>query len=234
MADTSYQLDYEAQKLYEQLEGLEECKVSHYSDEQRKLNDWRKCLVEFACYLAQTLNSYRLSDTVIRNKEDMKPLMGCLNVMADIPSRDKEKKVVIRHRGLSMSGNSPENQYFMKYDYVISVGDCMIDRQFLTHLVNSKVIGPPEIIAQLEKAFRFFSFTGVYIIELRLNEWALGDKKLTDASLLLWARYFTQVSLNSNRLIYNETGRPDPEPDPYFRIKRAESRDLSEYRPESS
>ena len=90
----TYMLDDDAQDLYRQLEGMEDPKkfLKHYLDEQEQLNDWRKAMVEFVYRLAFTLNNYRLSDTNVKDSEDIRPVMKVLNTIAGIPQQDEEKR----------------------------------------------------------------------------------------------------------------------------------------------
>lgn len=208
MTQNEYELDDEAKKLFEQLDGLEDWE-KYYFDEQKQLNDWRKCIVEFAYILASNLNNYRLSDTIIKNKDDIRPLMERLNVMSEIPSRGA-KKITIRHRGLGSARDLIEGQDATRFDYVVSCGDCVVDKPFIDYLVKSKIMELPELNKKLDKAFRFFSRFGIYIIEMVFNDWELKDKQITDASLLLWARYFTNFTNDPAKVIRNEANKPDP------------------------
>ena len=205
-------LDDDAQELYRQLDGLEDPKkfLKHYMDEQEQLNDWRKAMVEFVYRLAFTLNNYRLTDTVVKDSEDIRPVMEVLNRVAGIPQRDSEKKVVIRHRGLGMMHHLSDSTEETKFDYVVSCGDCVIDKPYLEYLVKMKIIDDPSLIDKLDKAFRFFSLTGMYVIEIRLNEWGTKDKNMVNACLMFWARYFYEFAKGSKKLIFNESNKPDP------------------------
>lgn len=208
----TYLLDDDAQELYRQLDGMEDPGkyLKHYLDEQEQLNDWRKALVEFVYLLAYTLNNFRLSDTVGKDMEDIRPLMDVLSRLAEIPQRDKEKKVVIRHRGLGLFHLLSDKTEDVEFDYVISCGGCVIDKPYLEYLVKSKIIADPSLLQKIDKAFKFFSMTGVYIIEIRLNEWGSKDKTMVNSCLLFWARYFNESTKNASQLIYNESNQPDP------------------------
>ncbi len=208
----NYTLDDEALELYQQLEGLEDPKkfLKRYQDEQEQLNDWREALVTFVHLLAHTLNNYRLSDIVAKDMDDIRPIMDVMSRLAEIPQRNKEKKVVIRHRGLGLADRLSDNPEETKFDYVVSCGDCVIDTPYLEYLIKMKIIDDPSLIQKIERAFRFFYLSGIYIVEIRLNEWQDKDKQLINSCFVFWARYFNELSKGSKHLIYNESNKPDP------------------------
>ena len=90
MSFKTIMLDDDAIELYRNFSGLEDKQdyTVNFLNEQEQLNEWRKCMVEFVYYLSTTLNSYRLSDTIVKNKEDIKPLMKKLNRLAEIPQQE--------------------------------------------------------------------------------------------------------------------------------------------------
>ena len=205
-------MDTEAQELYHQFNGLEDRSKYYklYVTEQARLNEWQKCMVEFVYYLSATLNSFRLNDTIVKNKEDIRPLVKRLGRLADIPQRTKEKKIVIRHRGLGLVHHMKDNLPDNELDYVISCGDCVIDRPYLDYLYKMNLMDDPTLGKKLDKAFEFFSQAGIYIIEISINDWLPEDRQLVNKALQFWARYFTEYSKGASNVIYNETGQPDP------------------------
>jgi len=205
-------LDMEAQDLYHEFNGLDDQSKYYklYANEQARLNQWQKCMVEFVYYLATTLNSFRLSDTIVKNKEDIRPLLKQLTRLSEIPQRTKEKKIVIRHRGLGLVHHMRDGQQDNELDFVISCGDCVIDRPYLDYLYKMNLMDDPTLGKKLDKAFRFFSSAGIYIIEIKINDWLPEDQQLVNKALQFWARYFTEYSKGASNVIYNETGQPDP------------------------
>jgi hypothetical protein len=205
-------LDMDAQELYHQFSGLEDRKKYYklYLNEQARLNQWQKSMVEFVYYLAAMLNSSRLSDTSVKNKEDIRPLIERLGRLAEIPQRGKEKKIIIRHRGLGLVHHKQDHSPDTELDYVISCGDCIIDRPYLDYLYKMNLMDDPGLAKKLDKAFRFFSLAGIYIIEIKINDWLPQDKQLINKSLLFWAKYYTEYNKGASSVIYNEKGQPDP------------------------
>jgi hypothetical protein len=210
MNDSQFELDIEAMRLFKQIEGLAQEDVNtYYIDEQRRLNDWRKCMVEFAHGLAFTLNSFRLSDTVIKNKDDLQPIIENMEVLAQIPAKDNDRKVMIRHRGLVSADEGSGSESTADHDYVISAGDCIIDNQTLDYLIKNNIMDEKELTRKLNRAFRFFHHFNIYILEVSFGDWELRDKQLVDACMLLWARYFNRTK-NTGGVIYNEEQMADP------------------------
>ena len=208
----TYLLDDDAQDLYRQLEGLEDPRkyLKRYLDEQEQLNDWRKSMVEFVYLLAHTLNNYRLSEIDAKNMDDVGPIMKVMNRLAEIPQREREKKVVIRHRGLGLNERLSDSGEETKFDYVVSCGDCVIDKPFMEYLIKMKIIDDPSLLQKLDTAFRFFYLSGIYIVEIRLSQWGMKEKEMVNTCFVFWARYFNEFSKGSKNLIFNESNKPDP------------------------
>lgn len=210
MPDNPIELDLEAQQLYAQFEGLEEAK-QFYITEQQQLNGWRVSMMEFAYLLTRTLNSYRLSETFVKNPDDFKPLLKRLHRMLEIPQRTKEHKLTIRHRGLGFGNHTADSEkQESQFDYVVSCGDCVVDKPYMDYLVKNKIIDDPMLMKKLDQAFQFFAFAGIYTIEIDLTNWSSGSEQIISACLMCWARYVNALAHDSKRVVYNESNEPDP------------------------
>ncbi len=209
MRNAIVELDLEAQKLYEQFQGLEDVR-QFYINEQQQLNEWRESMVEFAYLLSRTLNNYRLSNTFVKHKDEFRPLINQLSRMLEIPQRTKARKLTIRHRGLGLVHHQ-ENTVGKEtqFDYVISCGDCVVDKPYIAYLVKNKIIDDPALIGKLYKAFQFFAFAGIYTIEIDLNDWNEGSAQKINSCLMIWAQYVNEVAKDSKRVVYNESNHPD-------------------------
>ncbi len=210
MINNAVELDLEAQKLYKQFQGLEDTR-QFYINEQQQLNEWRESMVAFAYLLSRTLNNYRLSNTFVKNKKDFRPLMKQLSRMLDIPQRTKEHKLTIRHRGLGLVHYQEDTgEKESQFDYVISCGDCVVDKPYIAYLVKNKIVDNPTLIGKLYKAFQFFAFAGISTIEINLNDWNEGSAQNINSCLMLWAQYINELAKDSKRVVYNESNQPDP------------------------
>jgi hypothetical protein len=226
MTSNNVQLDLEAQRLYEQLDGLEEAR-QFYINEQQQLNDWRRCMVEFTYLLARTLNHYRLSESFSKNEDDFHPLLKRLNRLLEIPQRTNEHKLIIRHRGLGLvhygaSGDEEDSSW----DYVVSCGDCVIDKPYMDYLVRNKIIDDPALMEQMNKAFQFFALTNIYTIEINLTDWDKNTQQIISACMMSWARYMNDLAKDANLVVHNEANEPDPNLTILARLNRLKRSDL--------
>lgn len=209
MNQRTFELDDEAQNLYEQLDGIDDSRV-FYINEQQMLNEWRKAMVEFAYHLSLILNNYRLSDVFVKNKKDFLPLLERLDRMAEILVRDPEHKLTIRQRGISLVQEGSGRAEKTAYDYVISCGDCVIDRPYLNYLIKNRLMDDPSLIRKLERAFQFFSLTDILIIEISMYGWSPEDREQASACLSYWARFVNDTAKKTDAVILDAEGAPDP------------------------
>ena len=223
-------LDSEAQKLYEQFQGLEDSK-QFYVSEQQQLNGWRTSMIEFAYILARTLNNYRVSETFEKDEENFRPLLNRLNRMLEIPQRTSEHKLTIRHRGLGLmhhpaDKDADKDNDATTFDYVISCGDCVIDKPYIEYLVKNKIIDDPALLGKLDKAFQFFALTHIYTIEINLNDWGASNEKIINSCLMYWARYINGLAKDTNQVVRNESNEPDPNLTILARLNRLKLEDV--------
>lgn len=227
MNEVAIELDAEAQKLYAQLEGLEDAK-QFYINEQQQLNGWRTCMVEFSYLLARILNNSRLSEAFVKEEDDFKPLMKMLNRMLEIPQRTSAHKLTIRHRGLGLVHHlADDDKKDTQFDYVISCGDCVIDKPYIEYLVKNRIIDDPAVQEKLEKAFQFFALTKIYTIEINLNDWSIGNKEqIVNSCLMFWAQYINEVAKDTQQVVHNESNEPDPNLTILTRLNRLKDQDV--------
>jgi hypothetical protein len=220
------ELDKEAKRLYQRFDGLDDPR-EFFVSEQEQVNDWRKCMVDFAYLLSYTLNNSRVNDTILRRADDYKPMIKRLKRMTEIPQWTEEPKLTIRHRGLGLvhhHANKDDEETL--YDYVIACGDCVVDKPYIKYLVQNKIIDAPGLIVKLDKAFQFFANAGIYIIEVDLADWDRQKEKLVSSSLMVWARYISDLSKDSKRVVYDELNRPDPNLTILAKLNRFRRKDL--------
>ncbi|MDO9263357.1 MAG: hypothetical protein Q7U02_05280 [Desulfosalsimonadaceae bacterium] len=226
MNEIAVGLDLEAQKLYEQFQGLEDSK-QFYVSEQQQLNGWRTSMIEFAYLLARTLNNYRVSEAFEKDEENFRPLLNRLNRMLEIPQRTSEHKLTIRHRGLGLvHQQTDKDNDETKFDYVISCGDCVIDKPYIEYLVKNKIIDDPALLGKLNKAFQFFALTNIYTIEINLNDWGAGNEQIINSCLMFWARYINELAKDTNQVVRNESNEPDPNLTILARLNRLKLQDV--------
>lgn len=203
-------LNKAAQDLFGQLDNLDNSKgTSSFIDELEQLNNWRKNILEFAYNLAVALGRFQSEDTTVKIRDRIRPLIDSINEFTSIPTKESDKKIIIRHRGLSPSAKSGESEFFLNNDYVISVGDCVIDNQQLDYLVKFGIMDAKELGKKLKKTFQFFHHAKIYVLEISYNDWELKDKENVHDALVSWGRYLVG-SKKGNGVILDETRQPNP------------------------
>ena len=203
-------LNKAAQDLFGQPADIADCAcASSFIDELEQLNHWRKNILEFAYNLAVALDKLRLNDPGVKATAVIRPLINNINDFISIPTKENDKKIIIRHRGLSPSAKIGESEFFLNNDYVISVGDCVIDNQQLDYLVKLGIMDTKELGQKLQKTFQFFHHANIYILEISYNDWTLNDKQNISDALISWGRYLAGKK-NGTGIILDETRRPNP------------------------
>jgi len=204
-----YELNMAAQALFGQSDDVGDKDVdSLFIDELQQLNDWRKSILEFAHNLAVTLDRYHSNDTA-KNKDNISSLIKNINVLTSIPTKESDKRIIIRHRGLSPSIKETEPEYFLNNDYVISVGDCVIDNQQLDYLVKFGIMDAKKLGEKLKETSQIFHLANIYIIEIRCNDWELKDQQTVYDALLFWGQYFKEYKKGFG-VVLDENKRPNP------------------------
>jgi len=204
-----YELNIAAQALFGEIEDTSDTDVvSSFIDELQQLNDWRKSILEFAHNLAVTLDQYHLSDKA-KNKDNIRSLIENINFLTTIPTKESDKRIIIRHRGLSPSIKKSGQEHFLNNDYVISVGDCVIDNQQLDYLVKFGIMDAKKLDEKLKKTFQFLSLAKIYIIDIRYNNWETRDQQTVYDALLSWGQYYKEFKKGFG-VVLDETGKPSP------------------------
>ena len=203
-------LNKAAQDLFGRLDNLDDRHVaSSFIDELEQLNHWRKNILEFAYNLAVALDKLRLNDPGVKATALIRPIINNINDFISIPTKENDKKIIIRHRGLSPSARNGESEFFLNNDYVISVGDCVMDNQQLDYLVKFGIMDAKELGQKLQKTFQFFHHAKIYVLEISYNDWEPIDKQNTSDALISWGRYLAGKK-NGTGVILDETRRPNP------------------------
>lgn len=210
-------LNIAAQELFGQFEGAgDEDFDSTFVDELQQLNNWRKGILEFSHNLTQILEQYHCLDTAT-NKDRIRSLIENISTFISIPTKESDKRIIIRHRGLSPSiedaeknaGKNTGREFLLNNDYVISVGDCVMDNQQLDYLVRFGIMDAGELREKLKKTFDFLHSQNIYIIDICYNNWDLKDQQTVHDALLAWGHYFTALKKGFG-FVLDETGKPDP------------------------
>ncbi len=185
------ELNHAAQTLFGSARHPETNETNDFIDEFQKLNDWRKNILDFANSLSVTMEQFHDKEAVVNN-EKIQSLIELLSEINTIPAKGVDKDIIIRHRGLSPSAQYSDQDYFLNNDYVISVGDCVIDNQQLDYLIRFGIMDAEEMSRQLKKTFDFFYTENIYIIVIHLSKWEFQDQQMMRTALHAWGKYFTE------------------------------------------
>lgn len=181
--------------------------VSSYVDELAQLNNWRLNLLELACNLAVVLDGFRSGGKTSGQEGLAGSLIKNISALAAVPTRAGDNKIVIRHRGLSGAARNTDKDVF-DIDYVISVGDCVMDSQQLQYLVQFGIMDAGELGRKLDQTFSFFNAADIYSLEISYKGWGQADKQYFMDALSCWGRYVSGPQKGS-AVVFDENGQPD-------------------------
>jgi hypothetical protein len=202
-------LNIAAQELFGQLEGTGDDDFdSTFVDELQQLNNWRKSILEFSHNLTQILEQYHSIDTATNN-DNIRSLIENISKFSSISTKESDKRIIIRHRGLSPSIKDAGQAFLLNNDYVISVGDCVMDNQQLDYLVRFGIIDAGELREKLKKTFDFLQSQNIYIIDIFYGNWDIKDQQAVHDALLSWGQYFTALKKGFG-VVQDGTRKPDP------------------------
>ena len=151
-------LDEEAQKLFDQLGGIDRRERVHdgsggggeYSSdplgkEQELMDLWRIVLVDFVYVLAQFLSKIRLHGVKSVRAEDVAPIIDMLSKIHGMS--EQNGRIMIRYRGMRMPD---EKSDFERIDYVVSCEGFLVDIPIIKALSNRKGIAMSPSAGQAE------------------------------------------------------------------------------------
>ena len=227
MSEKEILLDGEAQSLFEQLGGLDtqergrdphstEGFVESMIEEEKRVDDWRIILVEFAFLFAGCLNSVRLSGLTSKHEEDIDSMLAVLKKLSEMPSQDG--KILIRFRGTALP---PDRKSSKESDYVLSFGDLNVDIPIIKAVVNRRGIAASHLPGRLTGAFNILDSMEINTLRIAIGTGDPEDKRLMIESLHLLLRYFMATRRGSSissrgdggeglpSVVYNENSQPD-------------------------
>jgi len=221
-------LDEEAQKLFEQLGGIDQrerggayggdgLSTDPLGEEQALMDLWRIVLVDFVYFLAQFLSKIKLHGVKAVRAEDVAPIIDMLTKIHEMSERNGN--VLIRYRGMRM----PDEKFdFERVDYVVACEGFHADIPIIKALANRKGITMSHLPGKLKAAFERFPSLDINSICFTLGKWQQRDRDLMWTTLQAAGRFFgsyqAKVPLSgggdgkdgSFSVVYNDTGEPDP------------------------
>ena len=223
-------LDEEAQKLFEQLGGIDQRERGHSAsgavegfssdplgEEQERMDLWRIVLVDFVNTLAQFFSKIKLHGVKSVRTEDVAPIIDILTKIHELS--DRNGRVLIRYRGMRM----PDEKFDLeRVDYVVSCEGLTVDISIIKALANRKGITMSHLPGKLNAAFDRFSSLNINSICFTLGKWQQRDRDLMWTTLQAAGQFFdvykSKIPLkgdgnaedDSFSVVYNDKGEPDP------------------------
>ena len=221
-------LDEEAQKLFDQLGGIdnrervddapgkgEELSSDPLGEEQELMDLWRIVLVDFVYVLAQFLSKIKLHGMKSVEAEDVAPIIHMLTKIHEMS--DHNGKVLIRYRGMRMPDEKID---FERVDYVVACESFLVDIPIIKALGNRRGIAMSHLPGKLRAAFDRFPSLNINSICFTLGEWQQRDRDLMSITLQAAGRFFGAYKAKtplagetedpSFSVVYNDRGEPDP------------------------
>jgi hypothetical protein len=231
LGDTSKKglvLDEEAQKLFDQLGGIDKRERGHgasgigeglssdpLGEEQELMDLWRIVLVDFVYVLAQFLSKIKLHGVKLVRAEDVAPIIDMLTKIHEMS--ELNGKVLIRYRGMRMPDEKID---FERVDYVVTCESFSVDIPITKALANRKGIAMSHLPGKLGAAFDRFPSLNINSICFTLGKWQQRDRDLMWITLQAAGRFFGvykrkiplagETEDASFSVVYNDRGEPDP------------------------
>jgi len=221
-------LDDEAQKLFDQLGGIDKRERGHgasgmgeglssdsLGEEQELMDLWRIVLVDFVYVLAQFLSKIKLHGVKSVRAEDVAPIIDMLTKIHEMSEHNG--KILIRYRGMRMPDEKID---FERVDYVVACEGFSADIPIIKALASRKGITMSHLPGKLTAAFDRFPTLNINSICFTLGKWQQQDRDLMWITLQAAGQFFgaykTKVPLAgqsedpSFSVVYNNRGEPDP------------------------
>ncbi len=224
MAEKNNMLDEEAERLFQELGGIDRTqrKTSHEDRladgllaKEKELDVQRTLLLE----LTQLLGDYLKDAHLLQDPRIAKdPFIRFLEILSLLSKKSpQDKNIFIRFRG-----QTPNCGVHEKMDYVIGFGKINLDVDTAHKMTKRLGAGTESLTRGLIKAFEIFSARDVSNLYLKFPKESTKEFDLIRTSLCILSQYKTALESNSPiviekdgqkmslPVIEDERGRPDP------------------------
>ncbi|MBW2669906.1 MAG: hypothetical protein JRD87_08465 [Deltaproteobacteria bacterium] len=224
MAKKNNMLDEEAERLFQELGGIDRTKrktayEGHLADgllaKEKELDVLRILLLELTQLLGDFLIDARLlQNTRIAND----PFIRLLEILSLLSKKShRDKNIFIRFRGQTPNHGVPE-----KMDYVIRFGNIKVDVDTAHKMTKRLAAGTESLTQGMIKAFKIFSERDVSNLYLKFPKESAKEFDFIRISLCILSQYKTALKSNSLiviekdgkkmslPVIEDERGQPDP------------------------
>lgn len=218
-------LDDEAQKLFEQLGGIDSewsagtGKGSDLSEvmleEENRRDEWRSLLVEIVYFLSGYLVGVRRSGMTAKYREELESLLAILDKVSAMPGHDGE--MLIRYRGGSFDQVQTRMAPRESGGYVISLGHHAVDISAGKAMANRRGVIFSHLPGRFASACSAMASLELHTLHLDLRDWG-ATRPLLKQSLEILGRYFMVLAGTAKEspgdqvpaIMHNENDQPDP------------------------
>ncbi len=222
-------LDPEAQKLFDQLGGIDRRERGYgafgseglafdpLGEEQEIMDLWRIVLADFVHLLAGFLSKVKLHGAKSVRAEDVNPIIDMLTKIHKMS--EQNGSIMIRYRGIKSPGEKAESE---RIDYVVSCEGFIVDMPVIKALANRKGITMSHLPGKLKAAFDRFSSLKIHSVSFDLDKWLQRDRDLMWTSLQGAGQFFGAYKTGTReegdgkaqeasfQVVYNDLGEADP------------------------
>jgi hypothetical protein len=227
MEKKEIQLDQEAEKIFQQIQGIaNSSQLESYSDvadllaaclreEEERLDEWRILLIELIHALATYFVDVHFLEGIRKRKDSFPELIGIMNKLGRLPGNDG--RILVRYRGYMSAGKSSPQT-----DYVVSFANVVVDTEIAQNVFSRKGLTMSHLTGRIARAFEIFSDEGVNTLLVRIPGEAQIEKDRLKWCLEVLSRFKKAVtrhrSLQIDMLgkpatiipILDEKNQPDP------------------------
>ncbi len=227
MNDSSFQLDDEAERLFQELGGIDtrEQDISpsamdrltgSLDEEEEQLDPYRILLVEMVHHLSAFLMERYYWEGVRNARDTFDQLTAIFSRLRQMPGSRGD--VLIRYRGLPTG----RGQLDERYDYMIRFGPLQMDADIATSMIRRMGIRMSHISGRLRRAFESFQKHGINNLHLRLPDRTPESLKRLWTCFMILPQYRSAAEKKKDiritredrtvsfGIVYDEHRQPDP------------------------
>lgn len=221
------ELDEEARKLFDELEGIDTTeRTSAYRpqsmgsynvtvEDEARLDRWRLAVIDLVHHIASFFTDSQFLKGVKRKKNPFFEIEKTFDNLSGYPGKGDE--VLIRFRGLPTGTGM-----IAQHDYVVLFGDITVDAAIASNIFSRMGVRASHLTGRLNTAFETFSKNALNSIHLKFPGPSREDRDLFFFCLDVFARFpqaaksRTPITFHTNGtvahvpLIFDEHGIADP------------------------
>jgi hypothetical protein len=204
-------MDQEAEKLYEELGGIDTSKArvpsprawqqqaEGLSEKEKHLDRYRILLVELAHHLYTSFVDMHYWEGLKADKDAFNQIVKILRQLDRIPGHDRT--IRIRFRGLPTGSKTLE-----RFDYVMMFGDIVVDTVMNSAMVKRLGIQMKHLEGRLVRAFEVFSAQGITTLFIKIPGRSPQSLEILQVCLRV-VTCFRQALDNNSPIVFSKQGK---------------------------